>query len=290
MVNQEAESLLERAIARSRDSIQCLDMIPIIPHPNYEEAADLYILAANKFKASEDHDQAVLAFEGAAECHLKLGNKYEAANHFISAAKLESSQVARQISDYSRAVTLLVDLGHFSQAARYTQVIAEIHEQANDPTKAIESYQQAAEWFAMENAPSLAKACMIKIADLSALQQNYPMAIATYNELLVNAKKFTYAVYLSRSYVFKIIICHLCLEDVVAAQLALANFVDANPEFIQDTEHRLMSDLINGYQARDIKQFMGTVVDFDRLDRIDPINEKLLLVLKRKITTEPSLF
>ena len=87
-------------------------------------------------------------------------------------------------------------MGKFQLAAKHHQTIAEVYEtEAADLEKAVQHYEQAADYFRGEESNSSANKCMLKVAQYSAQIENYDKAIKIYEQVgfgvlfWVNTKK-----------------------------------------------------------------------------------------------------
>jgi alpha-soluble NSF attachment protein len=152
-----------------------------------EDAAELYTKAANAYKVGGWHDEAGDAYVKASELY-KLEKSLGEASKCLSDAgtcyKKGGTNIPKAIECWSDAVTLLCDAGRLNMAAKLSKEIAEALENnleedsgngANvSVAAAIQSYQQAADLFEMENAKSQASGCLAKIAELSSAALDPP--------------------------------------------------------------------------------------------------------------------
>lgn len=75
-------------------------------------------------------------------------------------------------------------MGRFSLAAKHHQTIAEIYEnEAVDLERAVQHYEQAADYFRGEESNSSANKCMLKVAQYAAQLENYAKAIQIYEQV-----------------------------------------------------------------------------------------------------------
>lgn len=75
-------------------------------------------------------------------------------------------------------------MGKFQLAAKHHQTIAEVYEtEAADLEKAVQHYEQAADYFRGEESNSSANKCMLKVAQYSAQIENYDKAIKIYEQV-----------------------------------------------------------------------------------------------------------
>lgn len=86
----------------------------------------------------------------------------------------------------TKAIGIYTNNGKFTQAARYHQAIAEIYESETiDLDKAIQHYEQAADFFRGEESNSSANKCLLKVAQYAAQLKNYDKAIQIYEQVIL---------------------------------------------------------------------------------------------------------
>ena len=70
----------------------------------------------------------------AAQCLVDAGTVFRKSNHQLA------------LDAYKEAVDILTDMGRFTMAAKHLASCGDIHVEQNDSRKAVESYQQAADY------------------------------------------------------------------------------------------------------------------------------------------------
>jgi len=259
----------------------------------YEEAADIFVNAANKFKAAKKYAEASRAFVEAANCHLKLGNKHEAASQFVSASqtikKAELADIPQSIELMSRAVNIFIDLGRFQIAAKNQKEIAEIYESEGDLKNAIAAYTKAAEWFEGEDSKSSATNCKLKVALFSSQLEDYVTAYTIFEQVAAASVDNNLTRWSVKDYFFKAGLCYLCNEDLVGAQAALQRFINMDATFESTRECQFLKNIMADYESNDVESFTNHVVEFDSFMKLDNWKTTTLLRIKRHLRDEPSL-
>lgn len=75
-------------------------------------------------------------------------------------------------------------MGRFTMAAKHHQNIAELYETDNmDLERAVQHYEQAADYFRGEESNSSANKCLLKVAQYAAQLENYEKAIQIYQQV-----------------------------------------------------------------------------------------------------------
>uniref|UniRef100_A0A8C2RMH3 NSF attachment protein alpha n=1 Tax=Capra hircus TaxID=9925 RepID=A0A8C2RMH3_CAPHI len=94
-----------------------------------EEACEIYARAANMFKMAKNWSAAGSAFCQAAQLHLQLQSKHDAATCFVDAGNaFKKADPQEAINCLMRAIEIYTDMGRFTIAAKHHISIAEIYE------------------------------------------------------------------------------------------------------------------------------------------------------------------
>ncbi|NXG43777.1 SNAA protein, partial [Psilopogon haemacephalus] len=94
-----------------------------------EEASELYARAANMFKMAKNWSGAGNAFCQAAQLHLQLQSKHDAATSLVDAGNaFKKADPQEAINCLLRAIEIYTDMGRFTIAAKHHISIAEIYE------------------------------------------------------------------------------------------------------------------------------------------------------------------
>jgi alpha-soluble NSF attachment protein len=118
-----------------------------------EEAAELYGRAANAYKLSKQPLECGTAYMKQADALMRLNEKDEASNAFLNAAKsLKKDAPEKAVAALKEAIAILSSKGRLATAANNMKQVAEIYEMdLKNLVKALESYEQAAEWYETED-------------------------------------------------------------------------------------------------------------------------------------------
>lgn len=91
-----------------------------------------------------------------------------------------------------KAIEIYTDMGRFTMAAKQHQNIAEIYEsEVLDLERAVQNYEQAADYFRGEENNSSANKCLLKVAQYAAQLENYEKAVQIYEQV----RKFPFNLY-----------------------------------------------------------------------------------------------
>ncbi|CAN1825847.1 Alpha-soluble NSF attachment protein [Linum perenne] len=250
----------------------------------FEDASDLYDKAANSYKLAKSWDKAGATYAKLASCHLKLDSKHEAAQAYVDAAHCyKKTSTSEAISCLGQAVEMFCDIGRISMAARYNKEIAELYETEGNIEKSIQFYEKAADFFEGEEVTTSANQCKQKVAQFAAQLEQYPKAIAIYEEIARHSLSNNLLKYGVKGHLLNAGICHLCKGDVVAITNALEKYQDLDPTFSGTREYRLLADLAGAIDEEDVAKFTDAVKEFDSMTQLDSWRTTLLLRVKEKI-------
>ncbi|KAI0124533.1 TPR-like protein [Hypoxylon sp. NC0597] len=252
----------------------------------YQNAADLYIEAANSFRIQKMNREAGQAFEKAAAVQSKqLNEPDDAANTLVDAFKVyrkENPEDAVRCLDV--AINQYCKKGNFRRAAQHKESMGEIFEnEIGDTKRALECYEVAAGWYEGDNAAALANKLWLKVADIAAIEGDYYKAIEQYEKVAgasINNNLMRYSV---KDYFLKAGICHLATGDMVAANRALEKYRDLDPTFPSTREYQLLTDLIAAIEAGNQDQFTDKLFQYDQMSKLDKWKTTILVRVKNNI-------
>lgn len=264
----------------------------------YEDAAESYTKAANAYKVGGCNDEAGNAYQRAAELYKdKLSSLGEASKCLSDAgACLQKTNPNEAVGCYRSAVTLLCDAGRLNQAAKLSKNIAEIFENDGAAAEdgdggdaiqaAIQSYQQAAELFEMEQAKSQASSCLQKVAELSSGALDPPellRAAEIYESLGRQCLESNLLKYNAKTHFLNGIMCHLANGDSVGASQALSRFDSLDYTFADAREGKFAKQLVECVEKFDPEGFATACFEYDRISKLDPWKTSMLVKVKRSI-------
>jgi len=257
----------------------------------FEEAGDLYQQAANSFKIDKLFKEAGDAFAREAECREKCGENSEAANAWWNASKAYKRGFPDlAIGALSQTIVHLTKGGRFRQAADREKEIGQIYLQdSNDLQKACASFERAGEWYAQEDATATANACFKDAADLHADLEQYPQAIARYEQVADHSLSSALTKYSVKEYWLRAGLCALAMGDFITAKRNITKYSSQDTTFLSTREAKFLNLLIEAFEQGDPEMFTGAVVEFDQVTKLDNWKTGMLLKIKRGIQDEPAL-
>ncbi|KAK7733332.1 vesicular-fusion protein S17 [Cytospora paraplurivora] len=252
----------------------------------YQNAADLYIQAANAFRMQKSNQEAGQTFEKAAQIQINnLKEPDDAANTYVDAFKVyraESPEDAARCLEFS--INQYCAKGNFRRAASHKESLGDLFEnQLGDMKRALEAYEAAAGWYEGDGASALANKLWLKVADIAALDGDYPKAIEHYEKVASQSINNNLMRYSVKEYFLKAGICHLAAGDMIATQRALEKYRDQDPAFATQREHQLLVDLIAAIEEGDQEKFADKLYAYDQMSKLDKWKTAILLRIKGAI-------
>jgi len=252
----------------------------------YENAADLYIQAANGFRMAKKGGEAGAAFEKAGSIQLdKLNEPDDFANTMTDAFKAyrkDSPEDAARCLQI--AIAHYASKGNFRRAATNKQNLAEHFEvEIKDNARAAAAYEEAASWYESDNAEALANKLWLKTADLLALNGEYYKAIELYERVAKSSVQNNLMKWSVKEYLLKAGICSLATGDMVGVNAALERYRDLDNSFSQQREHQLLVDLAEAFKEGDQEMFADKLFQYDQMSKLDKWKTSILLEVKNKI-------
>lgn len=252
-----------------------------------DEALEMLGRAGNLYKMAKKWTAAGNTFVTLAQHHIKLGNKHDAATHYVDAANCyKKSDPQEAANSLVKAVDIYTDMGRFNIAAKHHETVAGLYENdMADLEKAMQHYEQAADYFRGEESNSSANKCMLKVAQHAAHLENYDKAIQIYEQVASHALESSLLKYSAKEYFFRASLCHLCV-DALNAQHALTRYEDQYPAFADSREAKLIKNLIQQIEDQEIDGFTEEVKKYDQISRLEPWYTTLLLRIKKQISED----
>ncbi|KAF9822130.1 hypothetical protein IEO21_00124 [Rhodonia placenta] len=282
-----AQALLEKADKKANSSTGWFSS----SSTKYEEAGDMYQQAANSFKIDKLFREAGDAHAREAECREKSQETNEAANAWWNAAKAyKRGHPDLAIQALTHTITHLTQGGRFRQAADREKEIGQIYlTELHELRKACESFERAAEWYAQEDATATANSCYKDAADLHAELEEYPQAIARYEQVANGSLSSALTRYSVKEYWLRASLCALAMGDTVSAKRNLGKYSSLDTSFSTTREAKFVNVLIEAIEAGDLETYTAAVFEFDQVTKLDNWKTNILLKIKRGIQEEPGL-
>lgn len=252
-----------------------------------EDAAELYVRAANMFKMGKKWSEAGSSFCKAALLQLKVGSKHQAATDYVDAGNCyRKADPNEAVTCLLKSVEIYTDMGRFSIAAKHHITIAEIYEsELVDIEKAISSYEQAADYYKGEESKSSANKCSVKVAHYAAQLEQYDKAIKIYEEIGMSCMDNQLLKYSAKDYFFKAALCHMCV-DLLNAQHAIQRYEEMFPQFADARESKLIKKLLESCEEQNTDMYTDAVKEYDSISRLDQWTTTMLLRIKKTINAE----
>ncbi|XP_037904419.1 alpha-soluble NSF attachment protein isoform X2 [Hermetia illucens] len=255
-----------------------------------EDAIECYQRAGNLFKMSKNWAKAGQAFCEAANLHAKAGSRHDAASNYVDASNCyKKNDLEEAVACLLKAIEIYTDMGRFTMAAKHHQSIAEMYEaDPNGLERAVQHYEQAADYFKGEESLSSANKCLLKVAQYAAQLEQYDKAIQIYEQVAASSLESSLLKYSAKEYFFRAALCHLSV-DILNAQHALERYAQQYPAFQDSREYKFIKTLCEHLEEQNVEGFTDAVKDYDSISRLDPWYTTILLRIKKQANDNPDL-
>lgn len=151
---------------------------------------------------------------------------------------------------------------------------------------AIEAYEQAAEFFGMEDSKSNTSQCLAKVAELcsAALEPpDFVRASSIYDELGRRCLDSNLLKFNAKGYFLQAAMSHLASSDAVGAQQALDKYDNLDYTFADSREGKFARSLVDAVEGLDVEGFSTACFEYDRISKLNPWQTAILVKIKRSI-------
>ncbi|ODQ68537.1 TPR-like protein [Nadsonia fulvescens var. elongata DSM 6958] len=254
----------------------------------FEEAADLYIQAANAFKIQKDSRSAGQTFEKAANTQLKSESKDDAANTLVEAYKAyRLTDPGDAVRVMEQAINMFTLRGQFRRAANYKMDLGAVYEtDLSDYDAAIKAYEDAGEWYSQDQAEALSNKSFLKVAELAAGKADYYKAIQMFELVAKNSLNNSLTRWSLKDYFLKAGLCHLATNDTIGTEKAITQYIEWDASFQSTRECGLLFKLSEDIKAGDTEEFSNTVYEYDQFSKLDKWKTNVLLEIKNNIVNQ----
>ncbi|CEP63858.1 alpha-soluble NSF attachment protein SEC17 LALA0_S09e04082g [Lachancea lanzarotensis] len=282
------EALVQKAQKKAQPSSGFMKIFGASDTYKYEEAADLYVEAANLYRLRKELEKAGDLFLQAAACQIRAQSEDEAGNTFVEAFKAfkAGSLPEKACEALNKAIDIFTRRGQFRRGANFKAELAELLEnELHDYAKAVEAYEAAADWYAQDQALALANKAYLKCADLQALDGRYIEACDIYRKVIANSVGNRLSQWSLKDYFLKTALCYLAADDQVAAQRTVTEAQQEDSNFTGSREHELIAALLEACSEGDSEKLSAKVYEFDRFAKLDKWKTTILLKIKDSIAS-----
>ncbi|SCU84414.1 LADA_0D01552g1_1 [Lachancea dasiensis] len=280
--------LIQKAQKKAQPSSGFFKLFGASDSYRYEEAADLYVEAANLYKLRRELETAGDLFLEAAACQSKAQSDDEAGNTFVEAFKAfkAGSSPTKACNALNKAIDIFTRRGQFRRGANFKFELAEILEaDLRDYPGAISAYEVAADWYSQDQALALANKAYLKCADIQALEGRYIEACDVYRKVIANSVGNRLSQWSLKDYFLKTALCYLAADDQVAAQKTLTEAQEQDSNFAGSREYELANALLEACAEGDPEKLSAKVYEFDRFSKLDKWKTTILLKIKDSIAS-----
>lgn len=250
-----------------------------------EEAADLYIQAANGFRIAKDSRAAGKAFEKAATVQKQTDSRDDAANTLVEAYKAyRQTDPEDAVRVLSEAIQMFTMRGQFRRAANYQMDIGNTYEtELKEFDKALEAFEQAGSWYYDDQAEALSNKAFLRVAELAALADKFDVAIDNFERVAKQSLNSNLSKWSLKEYFVKALFCYLCVGDDVATSKAMDKYVEWDPSFGATKEYNFLVDIADAVKNGDEQAFTDKLYEYDQYYKLDKWKVTMGLKIKEHL-------
>lgn len=253
----------------------------------YEDAAELFAKAANIYKVGRQWQEAGDLYVRVAELHEKCSSAHEAASAYVDASKAyKNVDQAASVQACQNAIAHYTEMGRFSQVAKMLKEVGETQEKEGEFAEAVETYQQAADYFNGENTTQSANSCLVKVANLVSKDIDPPdfhRAAGIFEDLGRSCCDTPLLRMNAKGHFLNACLCLMASNDAVAARLKSEDFKSLDYTFGSSRECKFAEDLCQAMDDFDKDAFSTAAFEYDHISPLDPWKTSILLAIKRGI-------
>ncbi|KAK0706707.1 soluble NSF attachment protein [Lasiosphaeria miniovina] len=251
-----------------------------------QSAAELFVEAGNAFKLERMNTEAGKAFEKAADIHRnKLNEPDDAANLMVDAFKVYRKDSPEDaVRCVEQAINHYTSKGNFRRAASHKETEGEVLEmEIGDLKRALDCYEKAATWYEGDNATALANKLWLKVADISALDDDFYRAVENFEKVAEQSLNNNLMRYSVKEYFLKAGLCMLATKDVITTRRNLERYAEKDPSFAGQREYQLLSDLVDAVEAGNQEAYTDKLFAYDQMSRLDKWKTAICVKIKNQI-------
>jgi len=260
-----------------------------------EDAADLYIKAANQYKLAKAWQKAGDAFYHSASLALELEfGSHKASTGFQQAAECygklpKNAKNTTDISNcLSQACEIMLKEGKFSNAGKVKEQLAAMAEEENRLTDAMILYEKAADYHEADTfGKSSTNTCLIKVGNLAASCSEYTKAIDCFEKVAQNYLTNPLMVFKVKPLWVDAGICRVGLDDIVSLKKAVGKYCEIQPDFVKSREFQFLDALISAIDNQDGAALGACVTEYDSYQKIARWATAILIQVKDKLDNPP---
>lgn len=254
----------------------------------YEDAADLFVKAANSYKLANQSLSAGDAYLEAAEAWSKVGDNASDVVSCVAEAAQQYRKIdpAKAVDTYRRAIDMYNDAGRMGMSSRYCKEMAEVFEADNNQDGAMAAYQEAAELFNMENKKQNANQCLLKIAVMAADKGDFLRAGKIYEDSGKDSMGSKLGAYAAKGHFFNALLCFLAMGDCVQVTQKSDEYKNVDYSFGSSRECGFIEKILQAAENHSSEEFSDACAEFDRITPLDPWKTSLLLKAKKMMADE----
>ena len=179
-----------------------------------------------------------------------MQSPHDAASAYQDAAVCyKKTNTAQAVLLFKEVVSIHIDMGRFTTAAKIEKEIGELHEAEGDSQSAIEAFQTAADYYENEGSNSTSNQMLLKVADLAARTGDLKRAIEIYERVAIVSLESNLLKFSVKDYLLRAGICRLATGEIGPTLNAIERYEGMDASFGTTREGVFLKALAEAFEA-----------------------------------------
>lgn len=185
-----------------------------------------------------------------------------------------------------KAISQFTLRGQFRRAANHQMELGELFEkELDDPTRAIDSFNTAGDWYFQDQAEALSNKAFLRVADLAGLHGEYARAVENFDRVAKQSLNNNLTKWGLKEHFLKAGLCRIADQDTVSAERAMEEYVEWDPNFATTREYQLLREILEAVKNGDQEALAKAAYEFDQFSKLDKWKTDLLMRIKDQISS-----
>jgi alpha-soluble NSF attachment protein len=158
-----------------------------------------------------------------------------------------------------------------------------MYEAGNNKEQSVNHYRQAANLFTTDNKKTSASPCLLKIASIQSLNDQFTEAAGIFEAVGKECTESRLGAFSAKGHFTNALLCHLAAGDLVAARQKLDEFKDTDHTFPTSRECGFIEKLIAAVESNNSEDFATACAEYDNITPMDKWKVSICLKAKRHI-------
>lgn len=255
---------------------------------DYDKAAELYMKAGAAFKVEKNWARAGDSYMASGDIQVKQKNPGDACQMYTESANaLKKCDIRRAEVMIEAAIRLNIENNRLPAAAKMEKDWAEALEHEDNTRGAIEHYKKAYDYYFAEDQTQSALGCLVKVANLHGLHDDFEKAIPMYERIAQGYLEGPLKTQ-AREFEVRALMCRLALvtdqnrmEKSTECQDAWERYIAQDAHLRHTREQEICQMLLDAVEESDADKFDDAVASINESRQLDDWKTHVLLKIKQ---------